>query len=111
MVIERIFLPEEEIRQFCERWGITEFAVFGSALRDDFSPESDLDVLVTFERDADWGLLDHVAMQLELQEISQREVDVVTRRAMERSHNWVRREEILSTAQVIYSRGEARHAV
>jgi predicted nucleotidyltransferase len=100
-------LPLEEIREFCERWQITEFAVFGSILRDDYREDSDLDVLITFVSNAAWGLLDHVQMQLELQTLVGKDVDLLTRPALESSHNWIRKEEILGSAQVLYMRDEA----
>jgi predicted nucleotidyltransferase len=96
-------LPMDEIAEFCRRWKIQEMAVFGSVLRADFDAESDIDVIVTFDDDAEWSLLDHIRMQQELQAILQRDVDLVTRRAVERSQNWIRRKEILSTAYIIYS--------
>ena len=104
-----ITLTTNEIARFCNRWKIRELALFGSALREDFHPDSDLDILVTFAPDADWGLLDHVQMQLELEKLSQRSVDLISKRALEHSANWVRREEILKTAQILYSAG-ASHA-
>jgi predicted nucleotidyltransferase len=103
-------VPLSEIAQFCRRWRIRELALFGSALRDDFRADSDLDFLVTFAADADWGLLDHIQMEQELQALLQRDVDLVTRRALERSQNWVRRQEILGTAQTLFSEQGAVHA-
>jgi predicted nucleotidyltransferase len=100
-------LPTDTIQQFCRRWKIRELALFGSVLRPDFRPDSDIDILVTFHDDADWGLLDHVQMQQELATLLHRPIDLVTRRALERSPNWVRREAILNTAQVIISADEA----
>jgi len=94
--------PMAEIAKFCRRWKIQELAVFGSVLRADFDSESDIDVIVTFDDDADWSLLDHIRMQQELQDLLQRDVDLVTKRAVEKSQNWVRRKEILSTAFVIF---------
>lgn len=95
-------LPKEQIAEFCDRWKITEFALFGSILRDDFRPDSDVDVLVTFAPDAQWGLFKVVEMQQELEDILDRDVDFVSRRAIERSHNWLRRKEILGTAKTFY---------
>lgn len=95
-------LPMDEITKFCQRWKIQELAVFGSALRADFDSESDIDIIVTFDGDADWSLLDHVKMQQELKALLQRDVDLVTKRAVEKSQNWIRRKEILSTACVIF---------
>jgi predicted nucleotidyltransferase len=99
-------LPTDAITQFCRRWNIRELALFGSVLRADFGPESDVDVLVTFADDADWGLLAHMQMQHELARILQRPIDLVSKRALEQSPNWVRRGAILSTAQVIVSTNE-----
>ena len=92
----------EDIARFCKRWHIKELALFGSVLRDDFNPSSDIDLLATFDSEADWGLLDLVRMEQELEEMLGRKVDLLTRRAVERSHNSLRRGEILSTAQVVY---------
>lgn len=102
MLSEKIPVPSGVLAEFCRRWKIRELALFGSVLRDDFRPESDIDVLVTFTEDADWSLFDHVRIQQELQTLFKREVDLVSRRAIERSPNWIRRKNILNTAQAIY---------
>lgn len=98
----RIPLDQEKIAEFCQRWKITEFALFGSVLREDFRPESDVDVLVAFASDADWSLFDHVDMEEELSTMLGRKVDLVNRRAIERSENWIRRKAIFSTAEPLY---------
>lgn len=67
--------PTERLGDFCRRWKIAELRVFGSALREDFRPDSDLDLLVRFSPDADWSLTDHVAMEEELSGIVGRKVD------------------------------------
>jgi uncharacterized protein len=95
-------IDHDKIIEFCRRWKITEFALFGSVLREDFRPDSDVDVLATFASDADWSLFDHVDMEEELSALLDRKVDVVSRRVIERSDNWIRREAILSTAEPIY---------
>ena len=100
--IGTLHIPDDLIQLFCQRWQINEFAVFGSVLKADFGPHSDIDVLIAFAPNADWGLFDHVAMKLELEELFGREVDLVTRRALEQSQNWIRREGILNSAQVLY---------
>ena len=102
MVSLKIQLPEDKIKDLCDRWKIRELALFGSVLRNDFRPDSDIDLLVTFSPDADWSLFDHVQMQQELANILERKVDLVSKRASERSHNWIRRREILETAKIIY---------
>jgi uncharacterized protein len=98
----RIPIDREKIAEFCRRWEITEFSLFGSVLRDDFRPDSDVDVLVTFAPDAEWSLFDDVDMEEELSAIFGRKVDLVSRRAVERSDNWIRRKAILSTAEPVY---------
>ena len=96
-------VPDERLAEFCRRWKIKELALFGSALRSDFGPESDVDVLAAYMPEADWSLLDHVQMQDELAELLGRPVDLVSRRAVERSDNPIRRRAILESAQVIYA--------
>lgn len=98
-------ISEDKIADFCGRWKITEFALFGSILRDDFRPDSDVDVLVTFAPDAEWSLLDHVQIEEELASLFGRKVEVVTREAVDQSPNWIRRREILRTVKVVYASG------
>jgi predicted nucleotidyltransferase len=105
MGIHNIEIPGDQIVDFCRRWRISELALFGSVLRDDFNPDSDLDVLVTFAPEANWSLLDHLRMEQELARILNRKIDLFTKRAVELSHNWIRRQEILNTAEVIYDAG------
>jgi len=101
-IATRISLPYEQIERFCQNWNITRMEVFGSVLRDDFNPErSDVDVLVTFAPGKTPGLAFFRA-EKELAEILGREVEMSTRRAIEQSENWMRRERILSEAQTIY---------
>ncbi len=108
--VTAIPLPLNEIAEFCQRWQIRELALFGSALRDDFGPDSDVDILVTFAPEAEWGLFEHVKMQQELQTLLQRGVDLISKRALERSQNWLRRQEILNTAQSLFPEQEAIYA-
>jgi hypothetical protein len=91
----------EQLAAFCVRWKIRELALFGSALRDDFSPESDVDLLVTFADDASWSLFDHVAMQQELEALFRRKVDLLSRHAVEQSRNCIRRDAILRSARTL----------
>jgi uncharacterized protein len=93
-------IDSNQITDFCRRWRITEFALFGSAVRDDFRPESDVDVLVTFEPDAPWTLWDLSRMRMELEEIFGREVDLVEKKAL---RNPFRRQAILANQRVIYA--------
>ena len=103
MKTHSIDIPLEQIKQFCDRWQIIEFALFGSVLRDDFRSDSDIDILVTFSPAAHHTLFDLVRMETELKEIYRRDVDLVSRRGIEKSLNYLRRHEILSSAQVIYA--------
>ena len=102
MLTLNIQLPENKLVEFCQRWKVSEFALFGSVLRDDFRPDSDIDVLITFASDAKRGLMTLAKMKYELEDLLGREVDLVSKYAIETSHNWIRRNEILGTAQVIY---------
>lgn len=99
-------IPSEQIAEFCRRWSVHQLAVFGSALRDDFRPDSDLDIMVTFAPDADPSLFDHVEMQLELERLFSRKVDLISRRALEQSTNRLLKNEILNTAQVLLTADE-----
>lgn len=93
-------IPRKKISEFCRRWGVVEFSLFGSALRSDFRPDSDVDVLVTFSREAQISLFDLVQMKLDLEKIFHRPVDVIEKDALE---NPFRKREILRTARVIYA--------
>jgi len=73
----QIAIPEAKVGEFCRKWKITDLALFGSVLRKDFRPESDIDVLVTFEAQARWSLMDVVEMQDELERVLGRKVDLV----------------------------------
>lgn len=94
--------PMAEIRAFCKRWKITEMSVFGSVLRDDFGADSDIDLLVSFAPDARWSLFDHFDMQEELKQILGRDVDLVSRRGLERSRNYVRKAHIFNSLEPLY---------
>jgi predicted nucleotidyltransferase len=76
--------------------------LFGSALRDDFRPESDIDVLVTFAPETSYGLFDLVDMEDELEGIFGRAVDLVEKKSVEQSENYIRRKHILDSLEVIY---------
>lgn len=95
-------IPRDKIAEFCRRWKIIELSLFGSVLREDFQPDSDVDVLVSFAPDVPWSLWDLVTMQEELTQVLGRKVDLVERRAVERSENYIRRRHILNSAERIY---------
>ena len=98
-----IEIPIEKIKIFCTNWQVTEFALFGSVLRDDFRPDSDIDVMVKFDANAHPTFLNLEQMEAELETIFNREVDLITRQGIEDSRNYLRRQEILSSVQVIYA--------
>jgi hypothetical protein len=99
----RIELPREGLAAFARRWRITEIALFGSAVRDDFGTDSDVDVLVTFEPGARHGLFALARMQDDLSALLGRPVDLVPIDAVLRSENRRRRERILASANVVYA--------
>ena len=94
-------VDNEKLRDFCHRWKLTEFSLFGSVVRDNFGPESDVDVMVTFADGAPWSLSRWLQMQRELEALFQRHVDLVERDAIEKSDNRFRKREILSSAVVL----------
>jgi|SRR5882724_3535615 len=93
-------IPNEVIESFCRKWKIEELALFGSVLRGDFRPDSDIDVLATFAPDAKWSVFDHARMSEELSTVLGREADVVETTGL---RNPFRRHEILATRRVIYA--------
>jgi hypothetical protein len=88
------------LADLCRKWKVRELSLFGSALRDDFRPDSDVDVLVSFDPGADWSLLDLVSMQEELAALAGRGVDLVEREAL---RNPYRRAAILTSTRVLYA--------
>jgi hypothetical protein len=98
----KIDIPRKKAADFCRRWKIVALALFGSVLRDDFRPDSDVDLLATFASDAEWSLFDHVSMEEELASILGRPVHLVSQRAIQHSTNWIRRKAILETAVPYY---------
>ena len=99
----QIPIDGQEIAALCRRWKIAELALFGSVLRDDFGPDSDVDVLVRFARDARYGLFAMSRLQQELGQILGREVDLVDRTAVEQSRNYLRRKAILGSLELVYA--------
>ncbi len=99
----RMGVPLSEIEAFCDRWQLAELSLFGSVLRDDFGPESDIDVLVRFRSERTPGLFGMAEMQRELADLCARRVDLMSRAAIEGSRNYIRRKAILETAWVIYA--------
>ena len=97
-----IALPEEAIADFCKQWKVEEFYLFGSILRDDFHADSDVDVMVQFAPNARFGLFEFMDMKAALEKICARKVDLLTKKSIEKSRNWIRRNEILGTARLFY---------
>jgi uncharacterized protein len=96
-------VPQDRIADFCRRHRILKLALFGSVLREDFRPDSDVDVLVEFEPEACHGLFALAGMESELEEILGRGVDLVEKSAIENSRNYIRRKAILSSAENVYA--------
>ena len=96
----KIPIDRQRIEDFCRKWKISELAFFGSVLREDFRPDSDVDVLVTFTDDSHWSLLDIVDMIDELKGIFGRDVDLVEKDAI---RNPFRRRVILAECEVFYA--------
>lgn len=102
ILYQRLDITAEQLQVFCQNAQIIELALFGSILRDDFSPESDIDILVTFAPNCKISLLDFVGLEYQLQDLLNRKVDLVSKKAVEQDRNWLRRQEILNHYQVIY---------
>jgi len=97
-----IEIDKARLRDFCQRWKITEFALFGSAVRpEEFREDSDVDVMVTFAADAPWSLLHMVTMKAELEAMFGREVDLLTRYGVEHMRNYLRRSAILESVVLL----------
>jgi len=96
----RIAVDREKIAEFCRKWGIAELSLFGSVLRDDFRPDSDVDVLIVYERDAQRDLWDHLHAEEELKAILGRKVDLVEKTAV---RNPFRRHHILNNREIVYA--------
>jgi len=95
-----VHLDEAMLKQFCGKWRIRELSLFGSALREDFKPQSDIDFLVSFEPEATWDLFDLIAMKAELESFCGRPVDLVEKEAL---RNPWRKKTILNTRKLIYA--------
>jgi hypothetical protein len=98
----RLGITPEQLAEFCQRWKVAELALFGSVLRDDFSTNSDIDILVSFTPNHSWGL-EFIQMREELASLLKRPVDLMTHQSIMNSHNALRRQAILDSAEVIYA--------
>jgi predicted nucleotidyltransferase len=98
----RLSIDEAVLDEFCRQWKIAKLELFGAALRDDFNAESDIDLLVSFLPDANWGLFEHERAERELSELAGQKVELVTRRAIEANPNEATRRGILGNAVSVY---------
>lgn len=103
---DRLNISIEELSKFCQQNQIQELSVFGSVLRDDFKKTSDIDFLVVFDPQIKLSLMDLVSIQYQLEDKIGRKVDLIEKRSILKSHNWIRRQNILDTATVIYESGQ-----
>ena len=94
-----IELPLNQIAEICQRFHIKELSLFGSAMRDDFRFDSDLDFLVLFEDDSKIGIAAYADFQLALERLLNRRVDLVPKDGLKS----LIRDEVLSTASVVYA--------
>jgi predicted nucleotidyltransferase len=90
-LLKPIALPIDKITKFCQQWQIIELSLFGSILHDNFHTDSDIDILVAFAPIANWGLLDRAQMQHKLEAILSKPIDLISKRAIDRSSNPIRR--------------------
>ena len=102
-VYKRLKITPETLAKFCQENKIKELAVFGSILREDFNEDSDVDLLVSYQPTAKRGLIQKIQMIETLKLLFNRDVDLVSKKAIENSHNWIRRQNILHSAEVIYN--------
>jgi predicted nucleotidyltransferase len=94
-----IVLPEAEIAEICRRYHVRELSLFGSAVRGELQPDSDLDLVVDYSLDARPSLLDLIGMMNELSDLTGRKIDLGVKRALKPRY----RDRILAEAQVIYA--------
>jgi predicted nucleotidyltransferase len=99
-----IEIPGDAISAFCQKWSVRAVELFGSVLGDDFGPESDVDVLVSFDSDRRPTLFEFIEMQDELETIFNRKVDLLTRHSVETNSNPYRRRSILDSARLVYAK-------
>jgi predicted nucleotidyltransferase len=102
ILYQRLGINSQKLQEFCQKAKISELCLFGSILRDDFNPDSDIDIIVTFNPDITMSLLQFVDLEYQLQDLFKRPVDLVEKTTVEKDFNWIRRQEILNNYQVIY---------
>ncbi|MEQ8969348.1 MAG: nucleotidyltransferase domain-containing protein [Coleofasciculus sp. C1-SOL-03] len=97
-----ITISDKSLKKLCQHWQIVELSLFGSILREDFNADSDIDVLVEFSEKARITFFDLDLIEQQLSQLFHRPVDVVTKSAIQQSHNPIRRQNILDNSKVIY---------
>ena len=102
MTIRNINIQEEQLREICKRYLIRELAIFGSTLREDFNDKSDIDLLIEFEPKSGITLFNIVDLKEEFEKLFGRDVDIVSKKAIQRSRNYLKRKAILENFKVIY---------
>lgn len=102
MRLGQLNVDENGLKNLCVKWRISKLEAFGSVLREDFTPDSDIDLLVSFAPDAKWSYFDLYDAEEEFRLLLGREVDLVSRRGIESSQNWIRRQAILESAVPVY---------
>lgn len=103
MTINTLNIQDERLKEICKRYLIKELAIFGSALKEDFNDSSDVDLLYTFQDTANHSLFDVVKIKEEFEKLFGRSVDLLSRRAIERSRNEFRKKAILANTKIIYA--------
>jgi len=98
----KIDINDDDISGFCRKWKITELAFFGSVLRDNFGPDSDIDILVVFAADAKYTIFDIIRAENELACLFGRKVDLVEKSSVIESENYIRRKDVLNSLKVAY---------
>jgi predicted nucleotidyltransferase len=101
----QISISQKQISDYCRRWKIIRLEIFGSATREDFNPNSDIDLLVEYDPDFHRTLADMDLMQDEIEDILQRNVDLIPKRSIQQSPNPYKRKNILDNSIVIYEKG------
>lgn len=95
-------IPQDKLDSFCRKWSVQELSLFGSILTENFTGSSDVDILISFLPTANWTLFDHVDMKEDLRQIFGRRIDLVTKKAIEKSNNQIRKRSILDSAKRVY---------
>jgi predicted nucleotidyltransferase len=102
MKVGHLEVDERALASLCRKWKIAKLEAFGSVLRDDFRPESDVDLLVSYEDGSRKRFDDQLSAVEDFQKLFGREVELVPRKRIEASENYIRRHAILTTAKVVY---------